>query len=94
MLRLPFLLSLHAVRDIRAAVTEAPGATAVVLQLWQDANPYCVLTISPGETVSNIVDGKTLGPLQNGSTLRLDIVQVGQAWQSSPGRDLTVTIRL
>jgi hypothetical protein len=92
----PFLVveAAHAVRDIRATVTEAPGATPILVRLWQNTDEYCDLTIAVGSTVSNIVDGSTLPPLGAGSILRLDVVQVGQAWQSSPGRDLTVTIRL
>lgn len=82
----------HAPRDIRASVTEAPS-TDVLLQLLQNGIPYCSLTIAAGNFVSNIFDGKTLPPLQSGATLRLDVVQVGQASQGAPGRDLTVTVR-
>ena len=84
----------HAVRDIRATVNEAPGATPILLRIWQNSEQVCELTIGAGQTTSNIVDGSTVAPLAGGSTLRLDVVQVGQAWESSPGRDLTVTIRL
>jgi hypothetical protein len=66
----------------------------VVLQLFQSGTAYCTLTIPIGQTISNIIDGKTLTPLQGGSTLRLDVVQVAQASDGSPGRDLTVTVRL
>ena len=82
----------HAPRDIRASVTEAP-ATSVILQLLQNGTPYCDLTIPASQTVSQIIDGKILPPLQSGATLRLDLVQVGQASQGAPGRDLTVTVR-
>jgi hypothetical protein len=84
----------HAVRDIRASVNEAPGATPIILRIWQNSEQYCELTIGAGQTTSDVVDGRTVAPLLGGSTLRLDVVQVGQAWESSPGRDLTVTIRL
>ena len=89
-----FVEASHAVRDIRASVNEAPGATPIVLRLWQNSVQYCELAIEAGQTMSDVVDGITVPPLTGGSTLRLDVVQVGQAWDSSPGRDLTVTIRL
>jgi hypothetical protein len=41
--------------------------------------------------VVNGVDLPTLGAL---STLRLDVINVGTTPTSTPGRDLTVTIRL
>jgi hypothetical protein len=81
----------HAPRDVRASVTEAPQVTPIALQLWQGTTAYTGLTIQPGQTTSEVVDGKTLAALQNGATLRLDVTAVGQ---SAPGRDLTVTIRL
>jgi hypothetical protein len=84
----------HAPRDIRASLAEPPGGKDVVLQLFQSGTAYCTLTIPIGQTISNIIDGKTLTPLQGGSTLRLDVVQVAQASDGSPGRDLTVTVRL
>lgn len=84
----------HAPRDIRASLAEPSGGKDVVLQLFQSGTAYCTLTIPIGQTVSNIIDGKTLPPLQGGSTLRLDVAQVGQAPDGAPGRDLTVTVRL
>lgn len=84
----------HAVRDVVATVTEAPSGTPVVLRLWQDATPYCDLTIPVGSTTSNVVSGAALLPLLAGAQLRLDVVSVGQAWDVSPGRNLTVTARL
>jgi hypothetical protein len=89
----------YAVRDIRATVSEAPGDTAIELSLLQNGAHYCDLTILPGQTISGQpagqpLNGADLPPLLEGATLSLNITQVGQAWQSSPGRDLTVTIRL
>jgi hypothetical protein len=84
----------HAVRDIRAKVTEAPINTNIVVNLWQNGTPYTSLTIPAGQTTSNIIDGKTLATLQNASTLKMDIVLNVLGTNASPGKDLTVTIRL
>lgn len=84
----------HAVRDIRATVSEAAGETAINMSILQNGVDYCDLTIAPGSLVSQIVDGVNLPPLVSGATLTLSITQVGQAAASSPGSDLTVTIRL
>jgi hypothetical protein len=40
-----------------------------------------------------VVDGFGVPPLQSGSIVWLDILSVGTA-DTSPGRDLTVTLRL
>jgi Putative phage tail protein len=84
----------HAVRDIRATVSEAAGETAINVSILQNGVGYCNLSIAPGSLVSQIVDGVDLPPLVSGATLTLSITQVGQAAASSPGSDLTVTIRL
>jgi hypothetical protein len=89
-----FIEAAHAPRDIRASLAEPPGGKDAVLELFQNGSSYCTLTIPTGQTVSNIIDGRMLPPLQGGSTLRLDVVQVGQASEGAPGRDLTVTVRL
>jgi hypothetical protein len=79
----------HAVRDVRASVTQAADQD-IHLQLLMGTNPYCVLTIPANQTVSNVISGTTLATLQSGSNLQLNITQVGSA---IPGRDLTVTLR-
>jgi hypothetical protein len=84
----------HAPRDVRASVTEVPASVPIVLQMWQDSTVYCSLTIPAGQNTSNIVNGRDLPPLKEGAILRLDVTQVALASQGSPGRDLTVTIRL
>jgi hypothetical protein len=81
-------------QDIHAVVSEAPTEVPVVLRLRQDNDEICTLTIPVNATISNVVDGFGLAPLRAGSLLRLDIVSVGQTATSTPGADLTVTIRL
>jgi hypothetical protein len=55
---------------------------------------FCTLTIPVDQTTSNLVDGFGLPPLAAMSKLSLDIVSVGYTANTSPGQDLTVTIRL
>ncbi len=89
-----FIEASHSVQDLRATVGVAPAGSPLGLTLWQDSSLYCAFQIAPGETSSTIVDGTTLPILTVGSSLRLDITAVPTGWQDSPGRDLTVTIRL
>ena len=86
--------SSHSVRDIFAKVGSAPTLADVVLRLKVDSVAYCNLTIAMGQTTSNIVDGFGLKPLAGGAQLGLDVVSVGQTNDSTPGSDLTVTVRL
>ena len=86
--------SSHSVRDIFAKVGSAPTLADVVLRLKVDSVAYCNLTIAMGMTTSNIVDGFGLKPLPAGAQLGLDVVSVGQTNDSTPGSDLTVTVRL
>lgn len=86
--------SSHSVRDIFAKVGSAPTLADVVLRLKVDSVTYCNLTIAMGETTSNILDGFGLKPLAAGAQLGLDVVSVGQTNDSTPGSDLTVTVRL
>ncbi|MBL8237074.1 MAG: hypothetical protein JNM66_06630 [Bryobacterales bacterium] len=83
-----------AMQDIYAVVLEAPTEIPVELRLRQDADVICTLTIPVNGTISNVVDGFGLAPLRGGSLLQLDIVSVGQTATSTPGADLTVTVRL
>jgi hypothetical protein len=82
------------VKDIYAVVHEAPTEVPVVLRVRQDADEICTLTIPVNATTSNVVDGFGLPPLRGSSLLHLDIVSVGQTATSTPGADLTVTVRL
>jgi hypothetical protein len=60
----------------------------------QNGNVYCELTIATGATVSNVVDGFALGPLQAQAIIGLNITSVVETANTQPGSDLTVTIRL
>jgi hypothetical protein len=88
----------HAVRDIFAVVGEAPTGGAIELRLRQDDEVYCpplTIPVTPaGTTISNVINGFGLAPLRAGARLCLDITSVAQTADSTPGRDLTVTIRL
>jgi hypothetical protein len=84
----------HAVRDVFAVVGEAPTGAPIVLQLKVNGSPYCQLTIPTGATISNVVNCFGFAPLLANARIGLDVLSVGQTADTSPGRDLTVTIRL
>ena len=84
----------HSVRDVYAVVSNAPTGAPITMQLTQNGQPYCQLTIPSGATTSNVVDGFALGPLQAEAQIGLDITSVVQTANTAPGSDLTVTIRL
>jgi hypothetical protein len=84
----------HSVRDVYAVVRDAPTGGPIVLQVTQSGQPYCQLTIPAGAIISNVVNGFACGPLQSQAQIGLDITSVVQTANSTPGRDLTVTIRL
>jgi hypothetical protein len=62
--------------------------------LRQNSEVYCLLIIPVGATVSNVVNGFGLPPLAADAQISLDILSVAQGGQGTPGRDLTVTLRL
>jgi hypothetical protein len=84
----------HSVRDVFAVVREAPAGAPIELRLRQNSEDYCTLIIPAGANYSNVVHGFGLAPLAAGAQIALDIVSVGLASAGSPGRDLTVTLRL
>ncbi|MDP2996228.1 MAG: phage tail protein [Bryobacterales bacterium] len=84
----------HSVRDVFALLNEAPAGVAVELRVLQNDAVYCELTVQPGSTVSNVISGFGLPPLAGDARLTLDVMAVGQGADNTPGRDLTVTIRL
>jgi poly-gamma-glutamate capsule biosynthesis protein CapA/YwtB (metallophosphatase superfamily) len=90
----------HAIRDMRATVNQAANGYDIVVQVMQNGEDYgSALTISTGATTStSIIEGADLPPLVVGALLTIDItlniVTGGSAAVLSPGRDLTVTIRL
>jgi hypothetical protein len=81
------------VRDIHAVVQDVP-TDPVVMQVTQNGDVYCELTITPPALASDTVDGFALGPLAEGANVGLNITSVVSALDASPGRNLTVTIRL
>jgi hypothetical protein len=83
----------HALRDVFAVVREAPTGGNIEMHLRLDDYVFAVLVIADGSTSSNVVNGFGLLPLTVGGQVNLDIVAVPQAPGSTPGRDLTVTIR-
>jgi hypothetical protein len=70
---------------------EAPTGSQMTVRVTLDAEPYCELTIPPGQRRSNVVDGRTLMPLFADSQLGLDVLATGQ---ETPGAGLTVTVRV
>ena len=66
----------------------------MIMQVTQNGQVYCELTIASGATVSKIVNGFALGPLPAQAIIGLDITSVVQTANTAPGRNLTVTIRL
>ncbi len=84
----------RAVRDVFAVMKEPPTGAPVQLGLFHNGEPYCELTIPAGETVSATVPGFGLPVLAEGARLSVNVVSVGQTADSSPGRDLTVVLRL
>jgi Putative phage tail protein len=82
------------VRDVYAVVQDAPTGAPITMQVTQNGNVYCELTIPTGSTASNVVDGFALGPLEAEAIMGLNITSVVQTANTQPGSDLTVTIRL
>ena len=99
----------HAVRDLRATVSQAPSGYNVSVDILQNNVWYCNLTIGSGNTQSGpedangvystpgITSGVNLPPLEADATLTINValeLVSGSTAALSPGRDLTVTIRL
>jgi hypothetical protein len=82
------------VRDVYAVVQDAPSGAPVIMQVTQNGQVYCELTIPTGATVSNVQDGFALGPLPAQALIGLNITSVVQTSNTAPGSNLTVTIRL
>jgi len=91
----PFVVdSEKAIRDIYAVVGQAPSGGAVVLNVTVNGTALCTLTIADGATISNVVGGFTLAPLQEQAQVNTDITSVPGASNDVSAVDLTVTIRL
>lgn len=92
----PLLLveNAQSVRDVYAVVKTAPSGGPINMQVTQNGTPFSQLTIPDGAAISNVVDGFALGPLAAQAQVGLDITSVAQTANTTPGSDLTVTIRL
>ncbi len=87
----------HAVQDIRAVVNEAAAGYTISVDVLQNGAEYCNVSIPDGQTTSQVLDGAPLAPLLRGASLTINItLQVDSTFTGtvSPGRDLSVTIRL
>jgi hypothetical protein len=95
-----FIEASHAIRDVRATVTQPAQGYDISVQVKQNGVPYAsALTIPSGASSSAaIIKGATLPPLIEGALLTIDIalnvVSASIIDGPSPGRDLTVTVRL
>ncbi len=86
----------HAVRDARATVSQSALGYNIVVDILQSGSEFCSLTISSGNTTSDIVDGSNLPFLSADATLTMNVTLelVDPTAALTPGQDLTVTIRL
>jgi len=84
----------HAVRDVLATIREAPTGGNLELRLLVNDSAYCDLTIPEGVTATDPITcfGKEALPAR--AVLGLEVRGVPQGTGQSPGRDLTVTMRL
>ncbi len=76
------------VRDVYAVVQDAPTGAPVIMQVTQNGQVYCELTIATGATVSNVVNGFALGPLQAQAIIGLNITSVVQTANTQPGSQI------
>jgi hypothetical protein len=84
----------HAIREVFAMVKEAPTGAPLLLRVRRAGATLCELTIPAGQAQSNVVDGFGMEALTEGTRVTLDIVSVSPGAEDSPGRDLTVVVRL
>jgi len=95
----------HSVRDLFATLGQAALGYTISIDVLQNGLEYCNLKISSGMTTSydrlgpqgGPLSGANLPPLIGGATLAINVsLQADQSFtgQPTPGRDLTVTIRL
>ncbi|MFL6466315.1 MAG: phage tail protein [Bryobacteraceae bacterium] len=89
--------SSHAVRDVRASLNQTALGYDTVIHLLQNGTEYCSLVIPSSSSNSDLLNGVKLPPLQAEAVITMNVslkptsAAVGTL---SPGRDLTVTIRL
>jgi hypothetical protein len=89
----------HAVRDMRATVSQPATGYDIHIDILQDGILYASLIIFDGHTVSDVdTNILNLSPLAKESVLTMNVTlsfsSGSTAGLLSPGRDLTVTIRL
>jgi hypothetical protein len=87
----------HALRDIRANLGQAPTGTSVTVDILQNGTEYCSLNIEAGSTTSTLplLTGVNLPPLMASAILTMNVtLNIADSTTFSPGRDLTVTLRL
>jgi hypothetical protein len=89
----------HAVRDLRATISQPAVGYDIEIDLFQDGDFYQMLMINAGNTASAITTNFfELPPLKKEATLTmnvtLNVLVPPPTGLLSPGRDLTVTIRL
>lgn len=84
----------HSVRDIFAMVNQAPTGSPIEVEVTVNGQSYATVTIPVNGTISNIQDGFALGPIPEQAQIGLNITSVTQTQNTSPGSDLTLTIRL
>jgi len=95
-----FVEASHAIRDIRATVSQPANGYDISVQVLQNGVPYGNALIIPSgtSTSASIVKGATLAPLLESSLLTINVALNAVTSSGSsginPGRDLTVTIRL
>jgi hypothetical protein len=89
----------HAVRDMRATVSQPATGYDIHIDILQNGTLYASLVVFDGQTVSDInTNVLNLAPLAKESVLTMNVTlsfsSGSTAGLLSPGRDLTVTIRL
>ncbi|MFN8942697.1 MAG: phage tail protein [Acidobacteriota bacterium] len=82
------------VRDVFAYVQEPPTGAAILILVRVNGNPYCELTIAPGNFTSNSFNAFNLPALPATSRVTVDILNVPSAAQGLPGKDLNVVLQL
>ena len=86
----------HAVRDIRAAVGQAPAGYDIAIDLLQNGVLFCSVLIQDGESNSTLppINGVVLPPLTALDTLIINVTLTATSQTPiNPGRDLTLTVR-
>lgn len=83
-----------AVGDVSAVVVEPPGGAPIEILVRVDGVEYATVTIPAGSFSSAPVSRLNYAPIPSGSTITFDITNVPSASQGTPGRDLTVYLKV